>query len=111
MVLAWCRISETGAHHACLLLLQALFISAMALPVITSTTAARTINKGLFILNLASACPPTVTQTNDRTPQLRKCLLDLPNALKRPGPEPNRCLGAILVSVLTVWLKCHLSQA
>ena len=42
-------ISETGAHHACLLLLQALFISAMALPVITSTTAARTINKGLFV--------------------------------------------------------------
>ena len=68
MARAWCRISETGAHHACLLLLQALFISAMVLPVITSTTAARTINKGLFILNLASAGPPTVTQTNDRTP-------------------------------------------
>ncbi len=39
------------------LLLQALFMTARALPV-PSTTTARTINNGAFIVNLATAGPP-----------------------------------------------------
>jgi branched-subunit amino acid transport protein len=37
-----------GAHHACWLLLQALFITA-SVPTVMSTTATRTMTKGLFI--------------------------------------------------------------
>ena len=40
---------EAGAHHACRLLLQALFIIAKTLPVVSTKAAASTINKGVFI--------------------------------------------------------------
>ena len=48
-VFMWCRIVDIGAHHACWLLLQAWFMTANVLTA-TSTTAARTITKGLFIV-------------------------------------------------------------
>jgi len=48
-VFMWCRMLDIGAHHACWLLLQALFMTASVLTV-TSTTATRTMNKGLFML-------------------------------------------------------------
>ena len=44
-----CRTVVIGAHHACWLLLQALFITA-SVPTVTSTTATRTMTKGLFIV-------------------------------------------------------------
>jgi hypothetical protein len=44
----WCRIVDNGAHHACWLLLQALFMTASVLTA-TSTTATRTMSKGLFM--------------------------------------------------------------
>ena len=44
----WWRM-DVGAHHACWLLLQALFIIASALTVM-STTATRTMTKGLFMV-------------------------------------------------------------
>ena len=40
---------DIGAHHACWLLLQALFMTASVLTV-TSTTATRTMTKGLFMV-------------------------------------------------------------
>ena len=43
---------DIGAHHACWLLLQALFMIA-SVPTVTSTTATRTMTKGLFIGDLA----------------------------------------------------------
>jgi hypothetical protein len=43
-------MSEIGAHQRCSPLLQALFMIANALPATaTTTTAVRTINKGVFI--------------------------------------------------------------
>jgi hypothetical protein len=48
-VFMWCRIVDIGAHHECWLLLQALFITA-SVPTVTSTTATRTMTKGLFIV-------------------------------------------------------------
>ena len=45
----WCRMLEVGAHHACWLLLQALFIIASVLTA-ASTTATRTMTKGLFMV-------------------------------------------------------------
>jgi hypothetical protein len=42
LVLMWCRTVDIGAHHACWLLLQALFITA-SVPTVTSTTATSTI--------------------------------------------------------------------
>jgi hypothetical protein len=47
----WCRKLDVGAHHPCWLLLQALFMTARVLTT-TSTTATRTIIKGVFIANL-----------------------------------------------------------
>ena len=47
-VFMWCRM-DVGAHHACWLLLQALFITA-SVPTATNTTATRTMSKGLFIV-------------------------------------------------------------
>jgi hypothetical protein len=41
-----CRTVVIGAHHACWLLLPALFITA-SVPTVTSTTATRTMTKGL----------------------------------------------------------------
>ena len=41
--------TDVGAHHACWLLLQALFMTASVLTV-TSTTATRTMTKGLFMV-------------------------------------------------------------
>ena len=43
----WCRMD--GAHHACSLLLQALFMTA-SVPIVMSTAATRTMTKGLFIV-------------------------------------------------------------
>ena len=40
---------DIGAHHACWLLLQALLMTARVLTV-TSTTATRTMTKGLFMV-------------------------------------------------------------
>jgi hypothetical protein len=57
-----CRTVVIGAHHACWLLLQALFITA-SVPTVTSTTATRTMTKGLFIVNLA---PPATHCSNFR---------------------------------------------
>ena len=45
----WCLRADTGAHHSCWLLLQALFMIARALTA-RSTTAAMTIAKGVFIV-------------------------------------------------------------
>ena len=39
---------DVGAHHACWLLLQAVFMTASVLTA-TSTTASRTMTKGLFM--------------------------------------------------------------
>jgi hypothetical protein len=50
-VFMWCRKLDVGAHHTCWLLLQALFMTASVLTT-TSTTATRTIIKGVFIANL-----------------------------------------------------------
>jgi hypothetical protein len=47
-VFMWCRTVAIGAHHACWLLLQALFITAKV-PTATTTTATRIMTKGLFI--------------------------------------------------------------
>ena len=55
----WCRILDIGAHHACRLLLQALFMTASVLTV-TSKIATRTMTKGLF---MATACPPASSLT------------------------------------------------
>ena len=44
----WSFTVDIGAHHTCWLLLQALFITAKV-PTVTSTTATRTMIKGLFI--------------------------------------------------------------
>ena len=46
-VFIWCGIVDIGAHHACWLVLQPLFITA-SVPTVTSTTATRTKTKGLF---------------------------------------------------------------
>jgi hypothetical protein len=48
LVFMWCRIVDNGAHHACWLLLQALFMMASVLRA-TSTTATRTMAKGFFM--------------------------------------------------------------
>ncbi len=56
----WCRMVDIGAHHVWLLLLQALFMIASVL-IVTSTTAVRTITKGVFICDLATAGPPEPT--------------------------------------------------
>src|SRR5215470_12743948 len=48
-IFMWCCTLDIGAHHACWLLLQALFITA-SVPTVTSTTATRTMTKGLFIV-------------------------------------------------------------
>ena len=48
----WCRNVEPGAHHECCPLLQALFITAKALPVATTTTVVSTMNT-VFIGDLA----------------------------------------------------------
>jgi hypothetical protein len=58
---------EKGAHHACWLLLQALFMIAKALPVPSNTTTAATANnKGLFICDLATAAPNAYPGTDSR---------------------------------------------
>ena len=44
----WCTL-DIGAHHACWLLFQALFMTASVLTA-TSTTATRTMTKGLFMV-------------------------------------------------------------
>jgi hypothetical protein len=44
----WCRMVDVGAHQACGPLLQALFMTARALPT-TSTVTVRTINREVFI--------------------------------------------------------------
>jgi hypothetical protein len=49
LVFMWCRIVDIGAHHACWLLLQALFIAARV-PTVPSTTATSRMTKGLFIV-------------------------------------------------------------
>jgi len=46
-VFMWCCTVDIGAHHACWVLLHALFITA-SMPTVTSTTATRTI--GFFIV-------------------------------------------------------------
>src|SRR6516225_6874461 len=48
-VFMWCRMLEVGAHHACWLLLQALFIIASVLTA-ASTTATKAITRGVFIV-------------------------------------------------------------
>jgi hypothetical protein len=45
----WCRTVDIGAHHACWLLLQALFMTASVLTV-TSNTATITIASRVFIV-------------------------------------------------------------
>jgi hypothetical protein len=60
-VFMWCRTVAIGAHHACWLLLQALFITASALTV-TSTTATRIMTKGLFIATLYGASVVAVVE-------------------------------------------------
>ena len=57
-----CRTVVIGAHHACWLLLQALFITA-SVPTVTSTTATRTMTKGLFIV---TSRPPATDWSNFR---------------------------------------------
>ena len=57
-----CRTVVIGAHHACWLLLQALFITA-SVPTVTSTTATRTMTKGLFIV---TSRPPATHCSNFR---------------------------------------------
>jgi hypothetical protein len=47
-VFMWCRKLDVGAHHPCWLLLQALFMTASVLTT-ASTTATRTIIKGVFM--------------------------------------------------------------
>jgi len=47
-VFMWCLTLDIGAHHACWLLLQALFMTASVLTA-TRTTATRTMAKGLFM--------------------------------------------------------------
>ena len=54
----WCRKLDPGAHHACCALLQALFITAKALPVATTTTVVSTMNT-VFIGDLVITGPPT----------------------------------------------------
>ncbi len=48
-IFMWCRTVDIGAHHACWLLLQALFMTASVLTV-TSTTATMTIASRVFIV-------------------------------------------------------------
>ena len=48
-VFAWWCTLDIGAHHACWLLLQALFMTASVLTA-TSTSATRTMTKGLFMV-------------------------------------------------------------
>jgi hypothetical protein len=48
LVFMWCRSVDIGAHHACSPLLQAWFITANV-PTVTSTTATRSMTKGLFM--------------------------------------------------------------
>ena len=48
LVFMWCRSVDIGVHHACSLLLQAWFITA-SVPTVTSTTATRSMTKGLFM--------------------------------------------------------------
>jgi hypothetical protein len=52
----WCLKPEPGAHQACCPLLQALFITARALPVATTTTVVSTMNMAL-IGDLVSPVP------------------------------------------------------
>lgn len=52
----WCLKPEPGAHQACCPLLQALFITARALPVATTTTVVSTMNMAL-IGDLVSLVP------------------------------------------------------
>jgi hypothetical protein len=71
----WCRTVDIGAHQTCCSLLQVLFMTAIAPPTM-STVTVRTINKGIFIGDLAIAGPtpwvrllvfqnePTVNGTN-----------------------------------------------
>jgi hypothetical protein len=58
LVLMWCSMVDTGAHHMRRPLLQALFITASVLTAM-STTATRTMTKGLFMGDLATRpiCP------------------------------------------------------
>jgi len=53
-VFMWCLTLDIGAHHACWLLLQALFMTASVLTA-TSTTATRTMTKGLFMVTYLCA--------------------------------------------------------
>ena len=61
-VFMWCPTVEIGAHHACWLLLQALFMTASVLTT-TSTTATRTIIKGVFMV---TSRPRPLTEPNFR---------------------------------------------
>ena len=54
-VFMWCHKLDVGAHHACWLLLHALFITA-SVPTATTATATRTMTKGLFIVTSRKAC-------------------------------------------------------
>jgi hypothetical protein len=53
LVFMWCRKLDIGAHHACWLLLQAVFMTASVLTT-TSTTATTTMSEGLFMGDLAT---------------------------------------------------------
>jgi hypothetical protein len=52
-VFMWCCIADVGAHHACWLLLQAVFMTASVLTA-ASTTATKTMTKGLFMGDLVT---------------------------------------------------------
>jgi hypothetical protein len=54
----WLRTVDIGAHQACCPFLQALFMTAIAPPTMSRVTV-RTINKGVFIGDLATAGPNT----------------------------------------------------
>ena len=54
----WLRTVDIGAHQACCPLLQPLFMTAIAPPTMSRVTV-RTINKGVFIGDLATAGPNT----------------------------------------------------
>jgi len=53
----WCCKVDVGAHHACWLLLQALFMTA-SVPTVTSIAVTRTMNKGLFMVAAPLATHP-----------------------------------------------------
>jgi hypothetical protein len=48
-VFMWCRTVDIGAHHACWLVLQVLFMAA-SVPTTTNTTRTRTTTTGLLIM-------------------------------------------------------------